>query len=209
MLNFKQNIDDVVARGTQLLGVVIRTTNESRNPMCIKAFYNSIVRSVLEYSCVVWCPTTASSIARSEAIQRKLTRYALSLLPNHDRNNHPRYAVRCCLLGLEPLSVRRRNAQCAFIAGMLNGSSLLLHRNDIYAPSRPLRSREILRVAQPRFITSRSMFSMPAIFNTVLDCFDFCFKSVLQRTSPASAVVTMNCDNNLYFVCFFLYCYSS
>ena len=27
-LNFKQHIDDVVARGNQLLGVVIRTTND-------------------------------------------------------------------------------------------------------------------------------------------------------------------------------------
>ena len=52
-LNFKQHIDDVVARGNQLLGVVIRTTNEFRNPMCFKAVYNSIVRSVLEYSCVL------------------------------------------------------------------------------------------------------------------------------------------------------------
>ena len=71
----KQHIDDVVARGNQLLGVVIRTTNELVicNPMCIKAIYNCIVRSVLELSCVVWSPTTASSIARLEVIHRNYT----------------------------------------------------------------------------------------------------------------------------------------
>ena len=131
-----------VARGNHLPFVVIRTTNEFRNPMCMKATYSSIFRSVLEYSCVVWSTTRPNSIARLEAIQRKFTRYALRLLLWQDRNNLPPYAARCRLLGLKPFSVRRRNAQCSFIAGLLNGSidSSPLYP-DIYAPSRTLRSR--------------------------------------------------------------------
>ena len=92
------------------------------------------------------------------------------------------------LLNLEPLSVRRRNAQCSFIAGLLNDSiesSPLLHRVDIYAPSRTLRSRETLRLAQPRSIADRSdpMFRMSAIFNTVSDCFSFNISSASRNVS--------------------------
>ena len=94
------------------------------------------------------------------------------------KDNLPPYAARCRLLGLEPLSVRRRNAHCSFIAGLLNGSidsSPLLHRVDIDAPSRTLRSRKTLRLAQPRSNAGRSdlMSRMSAVFNTVSDCFDF------------------------------------
>ena len=168
--------------------------------MCVKAVYNSNVRSVLEYSCVVWNPTTASSIARLEAIQRKLTRYALRLLSWQDRNNLPPYAARCHLLGLEPLMVRRRNVQCIVISGLLNGSiesSPLMHRIGIYAPSRPLRFGETLWAVHPRSSAGRSysMFRMSAVFNTVSNYCDF--NPLLQRMSPASAVAALNCDKKI------------
>ena len=67
----------------------------------------------------------------------------------------PSYAVRCHLLGLEPLAVRRHNAQCLFIGGLLNGGPsthrLCCSALAFCALSRPLRTRNILRIPQLRY----------------------------------------------------------
>ena len=88
--------------------------------MCLKVVYCAIVRSLLEYCCVVWCPLAARSINRLESVQRKFTSYALRLLP-WSNGVQPPYYQRCLLLGLETLNVRRKNMHRVFAFRLLKG----------------------------------------------------------------------------------------
>ena len=55
-MSFRSHIDNVVAKGNQLLGLITRTCNEFTDPMCVKSIFCAIVRSCLEYCCPIWCP---------------------------------------------------------------------------------------------------------------------------------------------------------
>ena len=95
-------------------------TRDFSDPTAITALYASLVRSILEYTSIAWCPYTHVWIERIESVQRKLSHYALRMLPWHDRSRLSPYESRCLLLGLETLSNRRKNAQALFVAGVLN-----------------------------------------------------------------------------------------
>uniref|UniRef100_A0A2M4CUU6 Putative reverse transcriptase n=1 Tax=Anopheles darlingi TaxID=43151 RepID=A0A2M4CUU6_ANODA len=157
-LSFIDHRNSVISKSYKLLGLVFRMTADFSDPMCIKAVYCSLVRSVLEQDCVVWCPYTANHISRIEKIQRRFTRFALRRLSWIRRGTMPPYFTRCLLLGLEPLSMRRAVSQCSFIAGLLEGSidsPSLLDALDIHVPARNLRSSMFLSVANARSIFGR------------------------------------------------------
>ena len=109
-LSFRPHIDSVIAKGNQLLNLITYTCREFIDPVCIKSVYCSVVRSCLEYCSLVWCPPTVGDINRFEALQRKITRYAIRFLPWQSHHTRPSYHQRCLLLGLGTLSKRRRNA---------------------------------------------------------------------------------------------------
>lgn len=115
---------------------------------------------------------------RLESIQRKFVRYALRHLPWNDPANLPPYEHRCQLLGIDTLERRRSIAQAMFAAKVLVGeidSPEIVAELQLYAPERPLRSRNFLnlpaRVANygqhdpVRFISMR--------FNEYYHLFDF------------------------------------
>uniref|UniRef100_A0AAG5DPG9 Uncharacterized protein n=1 Tax=Anopheles atroparvus TaxID=41427 RepID=A0AAG5DPG9_ANOAO len=174
-LTFKDYQDYVISKGNQLLGLLRKATVDFTDPVTIKAVFCRIIRPVLEYCYVVWCPSTVTAINRLKSIQWRLTRYAIRLLPWPDRSQMPPYRSRCLLLGLEPLSVTL--AQCLFVAGMFSGainSPVLLANIGIYAP-RVLRSGPLLHAARRRTSSGLPdpMLPMCEVFNCYSDVFDF------------------------------------
>ena len=120
--------------------------------MCYKAIYCSIIRPVLEYASVVWKPSTQRLSDRLESI-RKLSRYAVSLLPWEPGSQHPPYEDLLMLLGLPQLKDRRQIAHQLFVSGLLTGnidSPILLQQLDIYAPTEPLRPRPLFAIPRRR-----------------------------------------------------------
>lgn len=177
-LTFKPHYSDIIARANRQLGFIFKIADEFRDPFCLKALYCSLVRSILEFGSVVWCPYQRIWIMRLESIQRKFVRYALRHLPWNDPANLPPYEHRCQLLGIDTLERRRSIAQAMFAAKVLVGeidSPEIVAEFQLYAPERPLRSRNFLnlpaRVANygqhdpVRFISMR--------FNEYYYLFDF------------------------------------
>lgn len=191
-LTFKLHYTDIIAKANRQLGFIFKISDEFRDPTCLKALYCSLVRSILEFGVVVWCPYEAVWIARIESVQRKFVRYALRHLPWNDPMNLPPYEDRCQLMGLESLERRRTIHQAVFAAKVLINeidSPGILAEFEIYAPERVLRSRSFLYLG-PRaanYGLHDPIRFMSARFNEFYVFFDFnctaeTFRHRIQRS---------------------------
>ena len=57
-LTFTKHIEDIISRANRTLGLLRKMTNEFIDPLCIKALFNSLFRSFLEYGSILWCSYT-------------------------------------------------------------------------------------------------------------------------------------------------------
>jgi len=103
----------------------------------IKMLFCALVRTILEYSSVVWDPHTANDSWHLERVQHRFLRIASHIshipCPPHDYSPVPN------VLGLSSLAERRHTASIRFIEGLLNGkveSSAILSRSttSFYVP---------------------------------------------------------------------------
>lgn len=130
---------DIITKANKQLGFIFKISKDFRDPLCLRSLYCSLVRSVLEFGNVVWCPYHTTWIKRIEKVQTKFVKYALRNLPWLDPVNLPPYEDRCRLLEINTLEQRRFNAQAVFVAKILKGeidSPLILEQINMYAPER-------------------------------------------------------------------------
>lgn len=149
-----------ITKANRQLGFILKISEDFRDPLCLRSLYCSLVRSILEYSVVVWSPYQSCWIARLESVQRRFVRFALRHLPWRDATNLPAYADRCQLLGIDTLEKRRCNAQAVFAAKVIVGdidSPELLRLFNFYAPERTMRQRNFLQLA-PRNLGAADRF---------------------------------------------------
>ena len=66
---FKQQVNSVVATGSQLCGWVLRTFR-TRQRLPMLTLWKALIRPKLEYCCQLWCPVTPGDIQKIEQIQR-------------------------------------------------------------------------------------------------------------------------------------------
>lgn len=177
-LTFKEHVAFVTSKASKMLGFIFRVAKHFKNIQCLKSLYCSLVRSILEYSSVVWSPYYMNSKLQIEAIQRKFIRFALRHLPWNDPNNLPNYNERCKLIGLELLSARRDVAKTLFISDLLQSNidcPHLLSLLNINMPHRQLRSNAFLfiRGARTNYAHNEPFTSMCRCFNRCSHVFDF------------------------------------
>ena len=177
-LAFTRHFSAMIDKANRQLGFMFKISSEFRDPLCFKALYCSLVRSLLEFASVVWSPYQAVWSARLEAVQRRFVRYALQHLPWNDPLNLPPYADRCRLLGLDSLADRRKVSSAVFIAKILLAEydvPDLLASINLYAPARSLRPRSLLYETphSTNYAAYSSLNAMIRYFNEVADLFDF------------------------------------
>lgn len=186
-LTFRFHYDDIISRSNRQLGFIMKIASGFRDVFCLRSLYCALVRSILEFGAIVWCPYHDSWITRIESVQRKFVRYAFRNLPwRHPQHLTP-YQDRCQLLGIETLKNRRQVAQAMFVVKILRNdidSPSLLARMNIYAPERLLRRRNFLQF-EPRntlYGQHDPVRFMSATFDEVFHLFDFNVPvSTLQR----------------------------
>lgn len=74
-LDFSIHIDAVISKAYRMLGFMKRCTKDFSNVQAIKTLYFSLVRSNLEYCCLIWDPYYNNQTKILERIQNKFTRY--------------------------------------------------------------------------------------------------------------------------------------
>lgn len=138
-MSFIGNIDRVIGKSYAMLGFVIRCSKEFKDPYVVKALYCCFVRSILEFSSVVWCPYYKVHISRIESIQKRFLRFALRNLGWRDRLVLPPYKDRLQLLNMNSLEHRREVGMVMFMLKVLKGdidAAYLLRQADVDIVSR-------------------------------------------------------------------------
>lgn len=177
-LNFRPHLESVISKANKQLGFIFKIADGFRDPLCLKALYCALVRSILESAMLVWCPYNRNWIDRIEAVQRRFVRLCLRYLPWRDASNLPPYEQRCMLLGIDTLEKRRSNMQAIFVAKILTNeidAPNLLAELNIYVPERNLRRRNFLQLGtrNSRYGQHDPIRFMMSQFNEVYGFFEF------------------------------------
>ena len=152
-LCFNKHVDVIIARANCRLGLIKRWAKEFNDPHITKTLYTSLVRSILEFACQVWCPYYQCNIDRIESIQKRFLLFALSSLNWNDRFVLPKYEHRLLLLDMNTLEHRRKLLNAMFIFKILNGSincNYLLNLIKLKCPIRSLRSFSLIEISKSR-----------------------------------------------------------
>jgi hypothetical protein len=119
-LDFRPHIDHVVGKAVRILSFIRWHSVSFNTSKCLSLLYWALVRSVLEYSHIVWSPFTVGDILRVDRVQNRFLNnagYCLNIShPPHDYE--PINEILC----LESLSARRQTYSYRFISGLLNGN---------------------------------------------------------------------------------------
>lgn len=106
-------------RSLKVIGFLKRNTQHFSSAGCLRSLYVSLVRSLLEYSVVIWHPYLAKDQLRLERVQNKFLAYAAFVLkfpyPCHE------YTHLRNILNIPSLHSRRSYADQNFIKTLLNG----------------------------------------------------------------------------------------
>ena len=105
--------DKVVAKANRMLGLIKRTCRYFDDHKTLRTLYCALVRSNLEYCCLIWSPYTTKGIEKLERVQRRATKFILK--------TEDTYACRLNKLNLLSLEKRRLLADVTFLYKALNG----------------------------------------------------------------------------------------
>lgn len=185
-LSFNRHFDLICAKANSMLGFLIRSMKEFNNPRVFVCLYQSLVRSQLEYASCVWSPRYSDHIKRIESVQKRFLIFYARKTGGFDRRlpwwenvrNLPSYVDSCKSLKIEPLEIRRQHAGAIFISDLLNGiilSSYLLMNIKLYAPTRNLRTRTLLKIDFHRtnYGSDEPLNSMSKVYNELSMFCDF------------------------------------
>lgn len=141
-LSFTEHINHITSRAFRMLGFIKRHMQDF-SVSSIKTIYIAYVRSILEYSCIVWSPHYAIHIQAVERVQNKFLKwigYKWGLTSDAIRYDEIREKL--CLISLE---ARRHNFDIMLIYKILHNfidSPFLLQRINLNVPQRNFRTWE-------------------------------------------------------------------
>ena len=78
-LKWNKQVHGTVLKANMMLGFIRRSASDINNIQVRKILYLSLVRSKLGYASQVWAPQTVTNIATMERVQRRATKFILSL----------------------------------------------------------------------------------------------------------------------------------
>lgn len=119
-LNFKEHYNHIVNKSFKCLGFIIRNSKTFKNKSCIIRLYESLVRSMLEYCCVVWNPYYEVHSNKIERVQKRFM-YHLSYKYNLCKKLKS-YNDRLNYFKLTSLKNRRKILNLSFLYKLINGN---------------------------------------------------------------------------------------
>ena len=179
-LTFSDHIDKTVTKAKGALGLLMRTFQTGKNGRSLRSFnvkavvstYCATVRSILEFSSVVWNGAADSHMKRIERVQHKF----LMWLSGRTRVTSASFEYDDLLnfYGMATLAARRKQHDVMFIRNVhcqVIRSTYLLEKLPLAVPSRLLRNRVLFHVPHARVNTVKhGLFCrVPKMCNEFLD----------------------------------------
>ena len=141
-LKFNIHINKIVNKSASVLGLMKRYAKEFNDPYITKLLYTSLVRPILEYASIVWCPRYDCYCIAIESIQKQFLLFCLRGL-GWDYTNLPSYKSRLKLINLPSLNSRRTMLNVSFIFNLINGDTeceFLFNKLNFNVPFRESRN---------------------------------------------------------------------
>lgn len=117
-LRFREHIDHIVRKGSQMLGFIKRNTKGFKKNRTKIILFNALVRSHLEYGCNIWNPFYSTHSQRIENIQRAFTRHLAFL--SQGISHRCSYEDRLNFFKLNSLANRRKIHDLTFLHKIVN-----------------------------------------------------------------------------------------
>ena len=105
-LKWKEHINTIVKNAFKRLWLIIRTVGFDCPSKLKRTLYLALVRSVIEFGSVIWCPTTKELIEIIESVQRKATNIITNNAPRWTPN-YKNYKERLLECNILPTTFRR------------------------------------------------------------------------------------------------------
>lgn len=144
-LTWSSHITNVCSSASRKLGFIKRKLRKAPTLVKLQA-YNSLVRSKLEYACIVWDPFTQKDIKKLETVQRRAVRFIYGKFSRLDSPSQLMLAN-----GIQTLQVRRKIARLKFLFS-LHQRQLRLNPSHYISP------------LSSRLTRHRHQFSLTPIF---------------------------------------------
>ena len=179
-LTFSDHVDRTVTKANRALGLLMRSFQTGKNGRSLRNFnvkamistYCATVRSVLEFSSVVWSGAADSHLKRIERVQHKFLMWLCGR--SHVGDVSFNYAELLNFYGLSTLESRRKQHDVMFIRNVhchVVKSTFLLEKLPVAVPSRLLRNRALFHVPNARVNTVKNglFCRVPKLCNEFLD----------------------------------------
>ena len=163
-LNFSSHVSRIVGQANRALGLLTRSFQTGArgakfNQKTLITTYFANVRSILEYSCVIWAGAAKSHTERVDRVQHKF----LMWLNSHTTASCPSLSYKALLnhFGIPSLSARRIQYDLLFLKQIFSGrlnSSDLLSFFPLHVPPRSTRSQRLFAEHPWRVATVRDGF---------------------------------------------------
>lgn len=117
-MSFNDHINDMTSRAFKMLGFIQRNSQEF-SVFTFKILYCSLVRSIMEYCSIIWCPFYNAQKSQLEKVQNKFLRicgYKMGL-----RREDYDYSFILSQLKMNTLETRRTQFELYFLHKLING----------------------------------------------------------------------------------------
>jgi hypothetical protein len=165
-LTFHDHIDTIVQRAYKQLGFLLRVCKPFQHVMTYMILYYSLVRSILDFACIIWSPFYKCHINRIEQVQKKFLK-AIDYRMGRGRNS---YSNSLSHYGLLPLEGRRIQFDVMFLYKIVNNlidSPSLLGRLLFKIPQRTARHKKLFAIPY-----SRTKYVSYSYFNRCLNYYN-------------------------------------
>jgi len=142
-LTWSHHVNNVVAKGNQVLGMVRRNLRVAPTH-CKAQAYTTLVRPTLEYCSSVWDPHSQHDNQRIEAVQRRAARFCFR---SYGRESSPTVMIN--RLGWPDLAVRRLQARLILMYKMCHGLVNIDSSSMLLPITRPTRHSHAFTYQRP------------------------------------------------------------
>ena len=165
-LKWNKQVQEISSKANKMLGFVKRTASAICNQSVRKALYLTMVRSQLAYGSQVWAPQTVSNIQTVERIQRRATKFILSLPYRTDIS----YRERLQILDIIPLCYWHEYLDIVYVfKSLINDSDSNISVKVSTRETRSARNGTFLNVGKCRTVNYQNSYYIRAakVWNTL------------------------------------------
>ncbi|KAF9808669.1 hypothetical protein SFRURICE_019827 [Spodoptera frugiperda] len=205
-LHFRKHIMDVCKKAYRNLGFILRQANQFTNIAAVKALYEALVKSHLEYNAGVWSPHENKYKLMIERIQNKFTRFVYLKL----YGVYPGYPLLyptlfvLGMVGYYKLEVRREVALVTYLFKVLRGkihNPALLEELRLCVPDEYVWRRRrprllVVPCARTNLLQKAPLTRALRTLNTIADRMDL-FSCTLNEFTRVTYEVVVKSSYNL------------